>query len=153
MNSYTLTAALPYANGPLHLGHVAGVYLPADIFARFLRLKGADVLFICGSDEHGAAITLRAKKEGISPQEIVDKYHHQIHDAFQQFGITFDIYHRTSSSLHHQTSSDFFKVLHEKNTFIEESTQQYYDESFHQFLADRYITGTCPTCQNPSAVS
>lgn len=151
MNSYTLTAALPYANGPLHLGHVAGVYLPADIFARFLRLKGADVLFICGSDEHGAAITLRAKKEGISPQEIVDKYHHQIHDAFQQFGITFDIYHRTSSSLHHQTSSDFFKVLHEKNTFIEESTQQYYDESFHQFLADRYITGTCPTCQNPSA--
>ena len=149
--AFTVTAALPYANGPLHLGHVAGVYLPADIFVRFLRLKKDDVLFICGSDEHGAAITLRAKKEGISPQEIVDKYHHQIQDAFQRFGISFDIYHRTSSTLHHKVSSDFFKTLHEKNAFTQETSMQYYDESFHQFLADRYITGTCPKCQHPAA--
>ena len=151
MKRYTVTAALPYANGPLHLGHIAGVYLPADIFVRFLRLKGEDALFICGSDEHGAAITLRAKKEGISPQEIVDKYHHQIQDAFQRFGISFDIYHRTSSPLHHKVSSDFFKTLHEKNVFTQETSMQYYDESFHQFLADRYITGTCPKCENPAA--
>jgi methionyl-tRNA synthetase len=149
--AFTVTAALPYANGPLHLGHVAGVYLPADIFVRFLRLKKDDVLFICGSDEHGAAITLRAKKEGIGPQEIVDKYHHQIQDAFQRFGISFDIYHRTSSPLHHKVSSDFFKTLHEKNAFTQETSMQYYDESFHQFLADRYITGTCPKCQHPAA--
>lgn len=149
--AFTVTAALPYANGPLHLGHVAGVYLPADLFVRFLRLKKDDVLFICGSDEHGAAITLRAKKEGISPQEIVDKYHHQIQDAFQRFGISFDIYHRTSSPLHHKVSSDFFKTLHEKNAFTQETSMQYYDESFHQFLADRYITGTCPKCQHPAA--
>lgn len=149
--AFTVTAALPYANGPLHLGHVAGVYLPADLFVRFLRLKKDDVLFICGSDEHGAAITLRAKKEGISPQEIVDKYHHQIQDAFQRFGISFDIYHRTSSPLHHKVSSDFFNTLHEKNAFTQETSMQYYDESFHQFLADRYITGTCPKCQHPAA--
>ena len=149
--AFTVTAALPYANGPLHLGHVAGVYLPADIFVRFLRLKKDDVLFICGSDEHGAAITLRAKKEGISPQEIVNKYHSQIQDAFQRFGISFDIYHRTSSPLHHKVSSDFFKTLHEKNAFTQDTSMQYYDESFHQFLADRYITGTCPKCQHTAA--
>lgn len=148
---YTVTAALPYANGPLHLGHVAGVYLPADIFVRFLRLKGHDVLFICGSDEHGAAITLRAKKEGISPQEIVDKYNAIIGKAFKDFGISFDIYHRTSSQIHHETSQEFFKKLYENDKFIEEVSDQYYDEEFQQFLADRYITGTCPKCSNESA--
>jgi len=151
MKRFTVTAALPYANGPLHLGHIAGVYLPADIFVRFLRLKGEEALFICGSDEHGAAITLRAKKEGISPQEIVDKYHNLIDKTFQQFGISFDIYHRTSSELHRKTSSDFFLKLHENAAFIEQSSKQYYDEAYQQFLADRYITGMCPKCQNPSA--
>jgi methionyl-tRNA synthetase len=146
-----VTAALPYANGPLHLGHVAGVYLPADIFVRFLRMNGHDVAFICGSDEHGAAITLRAKKEGITPQEIVDKYNKIIGDSFQQFGISFDIFHRTSSELHHQTAQEFFLKLHEKGKFIEETTEQYFDEEFQQFLADRYITGECPKCQNPNA--
>jgi methionyl-tRNA synthetase len=148
---YTVTAALPYANGPLHLGHVAGVYLPADIFVRFLRLNGHDVLFICGSDEHGAAITLRAKKEGISPQEIVDKYNAIIGKAFKDFGISFDIYHRTSSQIHHETSQEFFKKLYENDKFIEEVSDQYYDEEFQQFLADRYIIGTCPKCSNESA--
>ena len=148
---YTVTAALPYANGPLHLGHVAGVYLPADIFVRFLRMNGHDVAFICGSDEHGAAITLRAKKEGITPQEIVDKYNKIIGDSFQQFGISFDIFHRTSSELHHQTAQEFFLKLNEKGKFIEETTEQYFDEEFQQFLADRYITGECPKCQNPNA--
>ncbi|NBN99754.1 MAG: methionine--tRNA ligase, partial [Flavobacteriia bacterium] len=151
MKRYTVTAALPYANGPLHLGHMAGVYLPADIFVRFLRLKGEDALFICGSDEHGAAITLRAKKEGISPKEIVDKYHELIQNSFQKFGITFDIYHRTSSELHRKVSSEFFLKLHENNAFIEQKSQQYFDESYQQFLADRYITGTCPKCENPAA--
>lgn len=149
--AFTVTAALPYANGPLHLGHVAGVYLPADIFVRFLRLNHHDVAFICGSDEHGAAITLRAKKEGITPQEIVDKYNHIIGKAFQDFNISFDIFHRTSSDLHHQTSADFFKTLYEKGKFIEETSEQYYDEDFKQFLADRYITGQCPKCANPNA--
>lgn len=148
---YTVTAALPYANGPLHLGHVAGVYLPADIFVRFLRMKGHDVAFICGSDEHGAAITLRAKKEGITPQEIVDKYNKVIGDSFRDFGISFDIYHRTSSELHHQTAQDFFLKLHENGKFTEDTSEQYYDEEFQQFLADRYITGECPKCQNLSA--
>ncbi len=148
---YTVTAALPYANGPLHLGHVAGVYLPADIFVRFLRMKGHDVAFICGSDEHGAAITLRAKKEGVSPQEIVDKYNGIISKSFADFDISFDIFHRTSSQLHHETSQDFFKVLYDKGKFIEETSEQYYDEEYNQFLADRYITGECPKCQNPSA--
>lgn len=148
---YTVTAALPYANGPLHLGHIAGVYLPADIFVRFLRLKGHDVAFICGSDEHGAAITLRAKKEGIEPQEIVDKYHQIIKQSFLDFQISFDIFHRTSSELHHQVSSDFFKTLHHKGVFQENRSMQYYDESFKQFLADRYITGTCPKCKNNAA--
>ncbi len=150
-SQYTVTAALPYANGPIHLGHVAGVYLPADIFVRFLRMNHHDVAFICGSDEHGAAITLRAKKEGISPQEIVDKYHHLIKKAFDDFNINFDIFHRTSAAIHHETSQEFFKVLHEKGKFSEETSEQYYDESFQQFLADRYITGTCPKCQNPGA--
>lgn len=150
-SAFTVTAALPYANGPLHLGHVAGVYLPADIFVRFLRMNGHDVAFICGSDEHGAAITLRAKKEGISPQEIVDKYNTIIGESFKAFGISFDIFHRTSAEIHHETSQDFFLKLHEKGKFTEETSEQYYDEEFQQFLADRYITGTCPKCQNPSA--
>lgn len=148
---YTVTAALPYANGPLHLGHVAGVYLPADIFVRFLRMNDHDVAFICGSDEHGAAITLRAKKEGITPQEIVNKYNSIISKAFTDFGISFDIFHRTSSEIHHKTSQDFFLKLHENGKFTEETSEQYYDEEFQQFLADRYITGECPKCQNPSA--
>jgi len=148
---YTVTAALPYANGPLHLGHVAGVYLPADIFVRFLRMNDHDVAFICGSDEHGAAITLRAKKEGITPQEIVDKYNSIISKAFTDFDISFDIFHRTSSEIHHKTSQDFFLKLYEKGKFTEETSEQYYDEEYEQFLADRYITGECPKCQNPSA--
>lgn len=148
---YTVTAALPYANGPLHLGHVAGVYLPADIFVRFLRMKGHDVVFICGSDEHGAAITLRAKKEGVTPQEIVDKYNGIISKSFADFDISFDIFHRTSTPIHHETSQAFFKVLYEKGKFIEETSEQYYDQEFDQFLADRYITGECPKCQNPNA--
>jgi methionyl-tRNA synthetase len=148
---YTVTAALPYANGPLHLGHVAGVYLPADIFVRFLRMKGHDVAFISGSDEHGAAITLRAKKDGVSPQEIVDKYNGIIAKSFTDFDISFDIFHRTSTKIHHETSQDFFKVLHDKGKFIEETSEQYYDQEYDQFLADRYISGECPKCQNPSA--
>jgi methionyl-tRNA synthetase len=143
---HTITAALPYANGPLHLGHIAGCYLPADIYSRYLRAKGKDVLFVCGSDEHGAAITLRAKKENTTPQEIVDKNHAIIEKAFNDFGIEFDIYHRTSSELHHETASDFFKDMHEKGAFIEKTTEQFYDEENNQFLADRYIVGTCPKC-------
>lgn len=150
-SAYTVTAALPYANGPLHLGHIAGVYLPADIFVRFLRMNKHDVVYICGSDEHGAAITLRAKKEGITPQEIVDKYHALIRDTFSQFNISFNIYHRTSSQLHHETSADFFKKLNDNKQFIEESSEQYFDEDFKQFLADRYITGICPKCSYSNA--
>ncbi|MEX1002344.1 MAG: methionine--tRNA ligase [Crocinitomicaceae bacterium] len=145
-NTYTVTAALPYANGPLHLGHVAGVYLPADIFVRFLRMQEEDVLFVCGSDEHGAAITLRAKKEGITPQEIVDKYHAINAKAFEDFDISFDIYSRTSNKVHHETAQEYFTVLNKKGSFVEKTTEQYYDEKFKQFLADRYITGTCPSC-------
>jgi methionyl-tRNA synthetase len=148
---YTVTAALPYANGPLHLGHVAGVYLPSDIFVRFLRMKGHDVAFICGSDEHGAAITLRAKKEGISPQEIVDKYNHMIGKSFRDFNISFDIFHRTSSPIHHETAQEFFKVLHDKGKLVQEVSEQYFDEEYQQFLADRYISGECPKCHNPGA--
>ncbi|MBI2257401.1 MAG: methionine--tRNA ligase [Flavobacteriia bacterium] len=148
---YTVTAALPYANGPLHLGHIAGVYLPADIFVRFLKMKGHDVVFICGSDEHGAAITLRAKKEGITPKEIVDKYHQIISDSFQRFGIQFDIYHRTSSEIHHHTAQNIFLKLLENNHFTVEKSQQFYDEDYKQFLADRYVTGECPKCSNPNA--
>ncbi len=148
---YTVTAALPYANGPLHLGHIAGVYLPADIFVRFLRLKNEDVAFVCGSDEHGAAITLRAKKEGTTPQAIVDKYHNLNKKAFADFDISFDIYTRTSKPIHHQTAQEYFKVLNDKGSFIKKTTEQYYDEDFKQFLADRYITGTCPNCQAEGA--
>lgn len=143
---YTITAALPYANGPLHLGHVAGVYLPADIFVRFLRHKEHDVAFICGSDEHGAAITLRAKKEGVSPQEIVDKYHTILADSFDKFNINFDIFHRTTTDIHKTTAQDFFKKLHEKGSFTQQTNEQYYDEEYEQFLADRYISGECPKC-------
>jgi len=148
---YTVTAALPYANGPLHLGHVAGVYLPADIFVRFLRMKKEDVVFVCGSDEHGAAITLRAKKEGTTPQEIVDKYHGINKKAFADFGISFDIYSRTSNQIHHETAQDYFKTLNDKGSFIQKTTEQYYDQEFNQFLADRYVTGTCPNCKNEGA--
>lgn len=148
---YTITSALPYANGPLHIGHLAGAYIPADIFVRYLRLKKKDVIYICGSDEHGAAITIKAKKEGTTPQAIIDKYHAQIKDSFQQFGISFDIYHRTSSPIHHELSQEFFLNLYNKGEFVEKFSEQYYDEDFQQFLADRYITGTCPNCHNPSA--
>ena len=148
---YTVTAALPYTNGPVHIGHLAGVYVPADIYVRYLRSKGEDVVFICGSDEHGVPITLKAKKEGISPQQLVDKYHKIIGDSFLDFGISFNIYHRTSSETHHQTASDFFKNLYDKGVFTEEETEQYFDEKANQFLADRYITGTCPHCNNENA--
>jgi methionyl-tRNA synthetase len=148
---YTITSALPYANGPLHIGHLAGAYLPADLFVRYLRLRGREVVWVCGSDEHGAAITLRAKKEGISPQEIVDRYHAQIKDTFVRLGLHFDIYHRTTEPLHHQTSQEFFTALHEKGEFIEKTTEQFYDEAYDQFLADRYVTGTCPVCGNENA--
>lgn len=148
---YTVTAALPYANGPLHIGHIAGAYLPADIFVRYLRLIGKEAVFICGSDEHGAAITIRAKKEGISPQEIIDKYHGQIKKAFGDFGIEFDIYHRTSSPLHHKTAQEFFLQLEKNNVFTKETSEQFFDEEHQQFLADRYIIGTCPKCGNENA--
>ncbi|MGB0806492.1 MAG: methionine--tRNA ligase [Salibacteraceae bacterium] len=148
---HLVTSALPYANGPLHIGHIAGAYLPADIYVKFLRMSGEDVVFVCGSDEHGAAITLRAKKEGITPQEIVDKYHGINKKAFADFGIDFDIYHRTSSKLHHETASDFFLKLEENNVFEVEESEQFYDEEFNQFLADRYVTGTCPKCANENA--
>ena len=143
---YTVTAALPYTNGPVHIGHLAGVYLPADTYVRFLRANKRDVKFVCGSDENGVPITLKAKKEGITPQQVVDKYHKIIGDSFQEFGISFDIYHRTSSLTHHQTASGFFETLYNKGVFTEEVTEQYYDEKAQQFLADRYITGTCPRC-------
>ncbi len=144
---YLVTSALPYANGALHLGHLAGAYLPADIYVRYLRLLGKDVLWVCGSDEHGAAITIRAKKEGISPQEIIDKYHHLNKETFERLGISFDYYHRTSSPLHHLTSQEFFLELYSQGDQFEERViEQYYDEEFDQFLADRYIVGTCPRC-------
>ena len=143
---YTVTAALPYTNGPVHIGHLAGVYLPADTYVRYLRSNQRDVKFICGSDENGVPITLKAKKEGVTPQAIVDKYHKIIGDSFKEFGVSFDIYHRTSSATHHQTASDFFETLYNKGVFTEEITEQYYDEKAQSFLADRYITGTCPRC-------
>tara|TARA_Y200000002_G_scaffold51245_1_gene37045 strand:+ start:11367 stop:13052 length:1686 start_codon:yes stop_codon:yes gene_type:complete len=148
---YTVTSALPYANGPLHIGHIAGAYLPADIYVRYRKSKQDDVLFVCGSDEHGAAITLRAKKEGLSPQEIVDTYHQLNKQSFADFGINFDIYYRTSDPLHHQTAKEFFEVLHEKGVFTETVSQQFFDEEHKQFLADRYIVGTCPKCGNDNA--
>ena len=148
---YTVTAALPYANGPLHIGHMAGAYLPADIFVRYLRLHGRDVAFICGSDEHGAAITLRAKKEGITPQQIIDKYHSLNKQAFADFGISFDIFHRTSDPLHYETAQGFFKMLDANGEFEVQSSEQFFDEAFQQFLADRYVMGTCPKCGYPDA--
>jgi methionyl-tRNA synthetase len=148
---YTITAALPYANGPVHIGHLAGVYVPADIYARYLRSQGRDVLFVCGSDEHGVPITIRAQKEGITPQQAVDKYHQMIKDSFSEFGIAFDMYARTSNATHHQTASDFFKKMYEQGNFTEQTSEQYYDKKAGQFLADRYIQGTCPVCSNPSA--
>jgi methionyl-tRNA synthetase len=148
---YTVTAALPYTNGPVHIGHLAGVYIPADIYVRFLRSTGKDVIFVSGSDEHGVPITLKARNEGVSPQEIVDKYHKIIGDSFKDFGIAFNIYHRTSSQTHHDTASGFFKTLYDKGVFVEEETEQYFDEHAGQFLADRYIIGTCPKCGNEEA--
>lgn len=151
MSKITITAALPYANGPVHIGHLAGVYIPADIYARYTRLIGGECLFICGSDEHGVPITLRAKKEGITPQDVVDRYHKIIGDSFRDLGITFDIYSRTSSKTHRELSQDFFKNLLDKGAFREISSEQYYDDQAQQFLADRYITGTCPKCSNENA--
>ncbi|EMQ96138.1 Methionyl-tRNA synthetase [Xanthomarina gelatinilytica] len=145
---YTITAALPYTNGPIHIGHLAGVYVPADIYARYLRLTGNDVAFICGSDEHGVPITIKAKKEGVSPQDIVDKYHAIIKKSFEDFGISLDNYSRTSAKIHHETASGFFTTLYNKGEFIEEVTEQLYDEEANQFLADRFVIGTCPKCGN-----
>ncbi|WMW78890.1 methionine--tRNA ligase [Flavobacterium sp. 20NA77.7] len=148
---YTITAALPYTNGPIHIGHLAGVYVPSDIYARYLRLQGKDVAFICGSDEHGVAISMKAKKEGITPQEVIDKYDGIIRQSFLDFGISFDNYSRTSSEIHHKTASEFFKKLYDNGDFIEETTEQLYDAKADQFLADRFVTGTCPKCDNPEA--
>ena len=148
---YTVTSALPYANGPLHIGHIAGAYLPADIFVRYLKLKGNDVAFICGSDEHGAAITLRAKKDGVSAQEIVDRYHNLNKQSFKDFGIDFSIYDRTSSELHHKTAKEFFTELNDNNQFTQKTSEQFYDDENNQFLADRYITGECPKCNAEGA--
>jgi methionyl-tRNA synthetase len=148
---YTITSALPYANGPVHIGHLAGVYIPADIYVRYLRLKRKDVIFIGGSDEHGVPITIKAKQEGVTPQQIVDKYHNIIKKSFEEFGISFDVYSRTSAKIHHDTASEFFKTLYDKGEFIEQNTFQFYDEENNQFLADRYITGTCPHCNNEKA--
>ena len=146
-----VTTALPYANGPVHIGHLAGVYVPADIYTRYLRLKGEDVIMIGGSDEHGVPITIKARKEGVSPQDIVDRYHKLIKESFEEFGISFDIYSRTTSEIHSKTASDFFRKLYDKGEFIEKVTEQYYDEEAQQFLADRYIIGTCPHCHNERA--
>ena len=148
---YTITAALPYTNGPIHIGHLAGVYVPGDIYSRFLRLQGKDVAYICGSDEHGVAISMKAKKEGITPQEVIDKYDGIIRKSFIDFGISFDNYSRTSAEIHHKTASEFFKKLYDEGKFIEETTDQLYDEKADQFLADRFVTGTCPKCDNPEA--
>lgn len=148
---YLITSALPYANGPIHIGHLAGVYVPSDIYTRYLRMKEADVISICGSDEHGVPITLKARNEGITPQEVVDRYHTLNKKAFEDFGISFDIYSRTSNKVHYETASEFFLNLYNKNEFIEKSTDQYYDEEAGCFLADRYITGTCPHCGNENA--
>ena len=147
----TVTAALPYANGGVHIGHLAGVYVPADIYVRYLRLKKQDVIFIGGSDEHGVPITIRARKEGITPQDVVDRYHAMIKKSFEDFGISFDIYSRTTSKIHHKLASDFFRKLYDDGKLVEETTKQYYDEEAHQFLADRYITGECPHCHNEGA--
>ena len=147
----TVTAALPYANGPVHIGHLAGVYVPSDIYVRYLRLKKQEVLFVGGSDEHGVPITIRAKKEGVTPQDVVDRYHYLIKKSFEDFGVSFDIYSRTTSKTHHDTASEFFRTLYDKGEFIEKTSEQYYDEEAHQFLADRYITGECPHCHAEGA--
>jgi methionyl-tRNA synthetase len=148
---HTITSALPYANGPLHIGHIAGAYLPADTYVRFLRLRGEDVIYICGSDEHGVAITLGAKKEGVTPKAFVDKYHNMMKKSFEDFGISFDIYSRTSQPIHYETAQDFFKKIYDQGIFKEETSDQYFDEQEGIFLADRYIIGTCPNCSNPNA--
>lgn len=148
---YTITAALPYANGPLHIGHLAGCYIPSDIYVRYLRSLGKEVAYVCGSDEHGVAITIKAKKEGITPQEVVNRYHEQMKKSFSEFGISFNHYSRTSAKVHHETASGFFSNLYEKGEFLEQSTEQYFDEEAGQFLADRYIEGTCPKCGNENA--
>ncbi|WP_026709700.1 methionine--tRNA ligase [Flavobacterium filum] len=148
---YTITAALPYTNGPIHIGHLAGVYVPSDIYARYLRLQGKDVAFICGSDEHGVAISMKAKKEGITPQQVIDKYDGIIRKSFEDFGISFDNYSRTSAKIHHETASAFFRKLYENGDFIEEVTEQLFDEQAQQFLADRFVMGTCPKCGNEEA--
>ncbi|SHF88019.1 methionyl-tRNA synthetase [Flavobacterium fluvii] len=148
---YTITAALPYTNGPIHIGHLAGVYVPSDIYSRYLRLQGRDVLFVCGSDEHGVAISMKAKKEGVTPQEVIDKYDGIIRKSFSDFGISFDNYSRTSAKIHHETASEFFKALYDKGDFIEEVTEQLYDAKADQFLADRFVVGTCPKCGNEEA--
>jgi len=148
---YLVTSALPYANGPVHIGHLAGVYIPSDIYVRYLRLRGEDVVSVCGSDEHGVPITIKARQEGVTPQDIVDKYHNIIKNAFEGLGISFDIYSRTTSPTHHRMASDFFRTLYDKGEFTEQTTMQYYDEEAGQFLADRYIVGTCPHCQNERA--
>jgi methionyl-tRNA synthetase len=148
---YLVTSALPYANGPIHIGHLAGVYIPSDIYTRYLRMKGVDVISICGSDEHGVPITLKARKEGVTPQEIVDRYHFLNKKAFEDFGISFDIYSRTSDKVHYETASEFFKTLYDKGVFTEKTSEQYYDEEAGCFLADRYIMGTCPHCGNENA--
>ena len=150
-NRYTITAALPYANGPIHIGHLAGVYVPADIYARYLRMKGEDVFFVCGSDEHGVAISIQAKREGKSPKELIDHYHNIIKSSFYDFGISFDHYGRTSDPIHHKTASNFFKKLHDNDNFVEEITEQLYDEEAGQFLADRFVVGTCPHCGHEEA--
>ncbi|MBA4745599.1 MAG: methionine--tRNA ligase [Muricauda sp.] len=148
---YTITAALPYTNGPIHIGHLAGVYVPADIYTRYLRLKGNDVAFVCGSDEHGVAISMKAKKEGVTPKEIIDKYHNIIKKSFADFGISFDNYSRTSAQVHHETASEFFKKMYEQGDFIEQETEQLYDDEAKQFLADRFVIGTCPKCGHEEA--
>ncbi|HEX9152190.1 MAG TPA: class I tRNA ligase family protein, partial [Flavobacterium sp.] len=148
---YTITAALPYTNGPIHIGHLAGVYVPSDIYSRYLRLQGRDVLFVCGSDEHGVAISMKAKKEGITPQEVIDKYDGIIRKSFSDFGISFDNYSRTSAKIHHDSASEFFRKLYDKGDFIEEVTEQLYDAKADQFLADRFVVGTCPKCGNEEA--
>ena len=146
-----VTCALPYANGPVHIGHLAGVYVPADIYVRYLRMRGEDVLFICGSDEHGVPITIKARKQGCTPQDVVDRYHNIIKKSFAGLGINFDIYSRTTSAVHHRNSADFFRRLYDEGKFVEKESEQYYDEEAKTFLADRYIVGTCPKCGNEGA--
>ena len=148
---YLVTSALPYANGPVHIGHLAGVYIPSDIYTRYLRLKGCDVISVCGSDEHGVPITIKARKEGVTPQQIVDRYHNLIKKSFEGLGMSFDIYSRTSSATHAATASEFFRKLYDEGKFIEKTSMQYYDEEAQTFLADRYIVGTCPKCGNDRA--